>query len=158
MNTLTAAPACRLATIAVATERPTHFVDLTEWLQSFVADSGIRLGLINVQTLHTTTAIVVNEHEPLLLADFATLLEHVAPAHTGYRHDDVSARTVNVTLGERPNGHAHCRALLLPPSACLNVVDGRLQLGRWQRVFFVDLDGPRSRQVTVLLVGLDHDR
>ena len=60
---------------------------------------------------------------------------------------------MNVTLGERPNGHAHCRALLLPPSACLNVVDGRLQIGRWQRVFFVDLDGPRSRQVTVLLVG-----
>jgi len=153
MDTLTAAPACRLATIAVATERPTQFVDLTDWLQSFVEDSGIRLGLINVQTLHTTTAVVINEHEPLLLADFATLLEHVAPAHTGYRHDDASVRTVNVTLGERPNGHAHCRALLLPPSACLNVVDGRLQLGRWQRVFFVDLDGPRSRQVTVLLVG-----
>jgi thiamine phosphate synthase YjbQ (UPF0047 family) len=47
-------------------------VDLTDWLESFVADSGIRLGLLNVQTLHTTTAVVVNEHEPLLLADFAT--------------------------------------------------------------------------------------
>ena len=153
MHTMTAAPACRLATIAIATERPTQFVDLTDRLAAFVADSGIHLGLINIQTLHTTTAIVVNEHEPLLLADFATLLEDVAPGHTGYRHDDVSIRTVNLTLGERPNGHAHCRALLLPSSVCLNVVDGRLQLGRWQRVFFVDLDGPRSRQVTVMLVG-----
>ena len=156
MQTLTAAPACRMATIAIATERPTQFVDLTDRLASFVADSGIRLGLLNVQTLHTTTAIVVNEHEPLLLADFATMLEDVVPGHSGYRHDDASARTVNVTLGERPNGHAHCRALLLPPSVCLNVVDGRLQLGRWQRVFFVDLDGPRSRQVTVMLFGEEH--
>lgn len=151
--TATATTACRLATIAIATERPTQFVDLTDRLAAFVADSGIRLGLINIQTLHTTTAIVVNEHEPLLLADFGTLLEDVAPAHTGYRHDDLDVRTVNVTLGERPNGHAHCRALLLPSSVCLNVVDGRLQLGRWQRVFFVDLDGPQSRQATVLLMG-----
>jgi secondary thiamine-phosphate synthase enzyme len=158
MHTMTAAPACRLATIAIATERPTQFVDLTDRLTAFVGDSGIRLGLINIQTLHTTTAIVVNEHEPLLLADFATLLEDVAPGHTGYRHDDVSIRTVNLTLGERPNGHAHCRALLLPSSVCLNVVNGRLQLGRWQRVFFVDLDGPRSRQVTVMLLGEEPQR
>src|SRR5262245_37150224 len=123
METLVAASACRLATIAVASERPTQFVDLTAQLEAFVSESGIRLGLLNVQTLHTTTAIVVNEHEPLLMADFATLLEDLAPAHTGYRHDDPSARTVNVTVGERGNGHAHCRALLLPPSVCLNVVD-----------------------------------
>jgi secondary thiamine-phosphate synthase enzyme len=153
METLVAPPSCRLATIAIASERPTQFVDLTEQLERFVADSGIRLGLLNVQTLHTTTAIVVNEHEPLLLADFATLLEEVAPSHSAYLHDDIAVRTVNVTLGERPNGHAHCRALLLPPSVCLNVIDGRLQLGRWQRVFFVDLDGPRSRQVSVVLFG-----
>jgi secondary thiamine-phosphate synthase enzyme len=151
--TATATAACRLATIAIATERPTQFVDLTDRLEAFVADSGIRLGLLNVQTLHTTTAMLVNEHEPLLLTDFAIFLEDIAPAHTGYRHDDFSVRTANLTLGERPNGHAHCRALLLPTSVCLNVVEGRLQLGRWQRVFFADLDGPRSRQVTVLLMG-----
>jgi secondary thiamine-phosphate synthase enzyme len=153
MQTLATAAACRLATVAIATERPTQFVDITDTLESFVADSGIRLGLLNVQTMHTTTAVLVNEHEPLLLADFATLLEEVAPAHTGYRHDDLSARTVNLTLGERPNGHAHCRALLLPTSVCLNVVDGRIQRGRWQRVFFADLDGPRSRQLSVMLMG-----
>ena len=158
MGTLVAASSCRLATIAIASERPTQFVDLTAQLEAFVADSGIRLGLLNVQTLHTTTAIIVNEHEPLLLTDFTTLLEDIAPAHTGYRHDDPTARTVNVTLGERPNGHAHCRALLLPPSACLNVVDGRLQLGRWQRVFFVDLDGPRTRQLSVVLFGEEYRR
>ena len=52
-----------------------------------------------------------------------------------------------------PHGHAHCRALLLPTSACLNVVDGRLALGRWQRVFLVELDGPRHREVSLVAVG-----
>ena len=67
-----------------------------------------------------------------------------APRDGRYRHDDPAVRTVNLTADERPNGHAHCRALLLPTSVCLNIVDGRLQLGRWQRVFFVELDGPRE--------------
>jgi thiamine phosphate synthase YjbQ (UPF0047 family) len=65
----------------------------------------------------------------------------------------MAARTVNVTAAERPNGHAHCRALLLPPSACLNVADGRLLLGQWQRVFLVELDGPREREISALLLG-----
>ncbi len=154
METLALAPATSAAaTIQLATERPTQFVDLTDRLQAIVAAAGVCTGLLNIQTLHTTTAIVVNEHEPLLLADFVLLLEAAAPAHTGYRHDDLSTRTENLTLGERPNGHAHCRALLLPTAVCLNVIDGRLQLGRWQRAFFVELDGPRTRQVSVLLLG-----
>jgi secondary thiamine-phosphate synthase enzyme len=151
--TLSRPMACRHARIAITTDRPAVFVDLTSRIEAIVAETGVHTGFVNVQTMHTTTAIVVNEHEPLLLADFATLLEDLAPGHSGYRHDNLSVRTVNLTLGERPNGHAHCRALLLPTSACLNVVDGRLQLGRWQRVFFADLDGPRSRQVTVMLLG-----
>lgn len=149
----TLAAASPYTTIRIATDRPTQFVDLTERLEAFVAACGVRRGLLNVQSLHTTTAIVVNEHEPLLLADFSILLEKVAPSHTSYRHDDVTARTVNVTLGERPNGFAHCRALFMPSSVCLNVIDGRLRLGRWQRVFLVELDGPQTREVSALIVG-----
>jgi thiamine phosphate synthase YjbQ (UPF0047 family) len=114
METLAAVSPCHHATIRITPDRPTQFVDLTERLDAFVAASGVRRGLLNIQSLHTTTANVVNEHEPLLLAVFAILLEKVAPSHTSYRHDDVTARTVNVTLGERPNGFAHCRALFMP--------------------------------------------
>jgi secondary thiamine-phosphate synthase enzyme len=153
MVTLAPASTSRHATIRIATERPTEFIDLTARLEALVAASGIRFGFVNVQTLHTTTGIVVNELEPLLLADFAMLLERVAPRDTGYRHDDLSARTVNVTPGERINGHAHCRALLLAPSACLNVANGHLVLGTWQRVFLAELDGPRVREISVLLLG-----
>jgi len=155
METLARTSTCRHQTIRVVTGHSTEFIDLTERLQAFVAESGIRSGLVNIQSVHTTTAIVVNEHEPLLLADFVAMLEKSAPVDAGYRHDDANVRTVNVTADERVNGHAHCRALLLPSSACLNVIDGRLRLGRWQRVFLAELDGPRERQISVLILGED---
>ncbi|MPZ21460.1 MAG: YjbQ family protein [Luteitalea sp.] len=144
---------CRHARIHVTTRQQTEFIDLTDGLESLVVDAGLRFGILNVQTLHTTTAVIVNEHEPLLLTDFQRILEAVAPGDGRYRHDDTFARTVNMTGAERPNGHAHCRALLLPTSACLNVTGGRLLLGEWQRVFLVELDGPRERDLSVLLFG-----
>ena len=143
----------RHAQIRIATDHPTEFVDLTDRLKALVAESGIRFGLVNVQSLHTTTAIVVNENEPLLLGDFVVMLEIIAPSNLPYRHDDLVARTANVVADERVNGHAHCRAALLGVSACINVIDGNLQLGNWQRVFLAELDGPRERQVSMVILG-----
>ena len=74
------------AHIRIATDRPTEFIDLTERLEALIAQSGIRFGFVNVQSLHTTAAIVVNENEPLLLTDFAAVLERSAPAGAIYRH------------------------------------------------------------------------
>ena len=153
METFTPASPCGHARIHISSTRPTQFLDLTDRLERFVGDASVRSGMLNIQTLHTTTAIVLNEHEPLLLTDFQALLEGAAPCERHYRHDDAAERTVNVTEEERRNGHAHCRALLLPSSACVNVMDGRLVLGRWQRVFFVELDGPRAREISVLAFG-----
>ena len=152
METL-APSTCHHARIRVKTERPMEFIDLTDRIEALAARAGVGAGLVNVQSLHTTTGIVINEHEPLLLADFDALLAKLAPRGMSYRHDDMRVRTVNLAPGERPNGHAHCRALLLGSSASLNFADGRLQLGRWQRVFLVELDGPRAREVSVLVVG-----
>lgn len=151
--TLVPAAACRHARIRVATKRAMEFIDLTDRIEALAAEAGIESGLVNIQTLHTTTAIVVNEHEPLLLGDFEGLLTRAAPRDGHYRHDDMDVRTVNLAPGERPNGHAHCHALLLGPSVALNFADGRLQLGCWQRVFLVELDGPRLREVSVLVLG-----
>ena len=153
METLTPAWTCSHARIHVTTTRSTEFIDLTDRIERLVADAGLRFGMVNIQTLHTTLAVIVNEHEPLLLTDFQRLLEAAAPADGRYHHDDMAVRSVNLIEEERPNGHSHCRALLLPPSACLNITEGRLQLGRWQRVFLVELDGPRERSVSVLLFG-----
>lgn len=153
METLVHTPVKQHLRIQVITSHATEFVDLTDRLDALVASTGAHTGLVNVQTLHTTTAIVVNEHEPLLLGDFRGLLDRTAPVNGVYRHDDLSVRTVNLTADERSNGHSHCRSLMLGTSVCLNIADGKLQLGRWQRVFLVELDGPRARDVSVLLMG-----
>ena len=153
MQTLAPAAICRHARIRVETKRAMEFIDLTARIQALAEEAGIDAGLVNIQSLHTTTAIVVNEHEPLLLADFEHLLARTAPRDAHYRHDDMDVRTMNLAPGERPNGHAHCHAVLLGSSTSLNVADGRLQLGRWQRVFLVELDGPRVREVSVLVLG-----
>jgi secondary thiamine-phosphate synthase enzyme len=153
MQTVAPRQSRRDTIIRVDTEHPTQFIDLTSDLEAFVTASGIQSGLLNVQSLHTTAAIIVNEHDPLLLTDFGALLERLAPIGAVYRHDNITLRTANCALSEPPNGHSHCRALLLGPTAALNVVDGQLQLGRWQRVFLVELDGPRTRDVSLLLLG-----
>lgn len=153
MDTLAPAATCRHELIRLTTERPMQFVDLTDRIEALAVTAGIHTGLVNVQSRHTTTAVVVNEHEPLLLWDFAALLTRTAPKDATYRHDDMEVRTVNLAPGERPNGHAHCQALVLPTSAALNVAGGRLQLGQWQRVFLVELDGPRLREVSVVMMG-----
>jgi secondary thiamine-phosphate synthase enzyme len=152
METLAASWTYQHRKIRIATERPTDFIDITGMVETLVADAGIEAGLVNIQTLHTTTAIVVNEHESLLLGDFRSLLEHLAPLAASYQHD-VGVRAVDPVPDERRNGHAHCRALLLATSGCLLVAARRLQLGRWQRVFLAELDGPRTRDVSILVAG-----
>jgi secondary thiamine-phosphate synthase enzyme len=153
METLTRSSAFRQTTIRIETQHSTQFIDLTDELQASVTRSGVHTGLINIQGLHTTTAIIVNEHDPLLLSDVATLLERLAPQDGFYRHDNVGLHTSNCVLADRPNGHAHCRSLLLAPSVTLNITGGRLQLGTWQRVFLAELDGPRTRSISVVVVG-----
>jgi secondary thiamine-phosphate synthase enzyme len=153
MQTFAAATTCRHLKIQIASERPFEFIDVTADVEALVAQAGVDVGFVNVQSLHTTTSIVVNEHEPQLLTDFADLLERAAPAGAAYRHDDVRVRTVNVLPGERINGHSHCRALLLAPSVCLNIANGCLQLGRWQRVFLAEMDGPQKRDLSIVIFG-----
>jgi secondary thiamine-phosphate synthase enzyme len=135
------------------TEKHLQFVDLTELVAERVRRSGVGEGMVTVQSLHTTAAIVVNENEPLLLEDFARLLERFAPAGDPYRHNDLAARVAPLP-DEKPNGHSHARALMLGVSVSLNIASGRIDLGRWQSVFLVELDGPRKRAVSVQVLGV----
>ncbi|MFN0123034.1 MAG: secondary thiamine-phosphate synthase enzyme YjbQ [Blastocatellia bacterium] len=139
--------------ISVQTLACLQFIDLTDEIQRIVTETGIGVGTINVQTRHTTAAIVMNEHEPLLLEDLRATLERMAPRHGVYRHDDFTVRTANLTPDERPNGHAHCKMLLLRSSETVNIVNGRLLLGQWQRIFFVELDCARQREISLMVMG-----
>ncbi len=80
-------------------------------------------------------------------------MERVAPRDNEYRHNDFKTRTVNMTENERANGHAHCQHLLMNTSETVPIVDGELQFGRWQSVFFVELDGPSPREVILQILG-----
>lgn len=138
--------------IRLRTSECLQFIDITDEVDEIVARAGVRHGWVNVQTKHTTTAIIVNENEPLLHEDLKRLLERLAPRSGEYEHNDFSRR-VDIPPDEPANGHSHCKALFLPMSVCLNVADGLLQLGRWQRVFLVELDEARERSVSVMVMG-----
>ena len=141
------------ARLTYRTGAPGEFIDITDDVSGVVTGSGVRRGLAHVYSAHTTAAIRVNENEPLLLEDFRRFLAGVAPAGDGvYEHDDMSKR-VGVPEDEPRNGHAHCQHLLLGASETLPVVDGRLELGRWQRLFLVELCSPRERQVVVQVLN-----
>jgi secondary thiamine-phosphate synthase enzyme len=138
--------------IRLRTRECLQFVDITDEVERIVARSGVGAGWVNIQTKHTTTAIIVNENEPLLHEDLKRMLERLAPRSGEYEHNDFSRR-VDIPPDEPANGHSHCKALFLPISVCLNIADGLVQLGRWQRIFLVELDESRERSVSVLVMG-----
>ena len=139
--------------VELQTEERLQFVDLTELVAERVRRSGIGHGLVCVQSRHTTTAVVVNENEPLLIEDAKRMLERLVPRGAVYGHNELHRRR-DAAPDESRNGDAHCRALLLGSSETLAVAGGALQLGRWQRVFLVELDGPRRRTVSVVVMGI----
>lgn len=140
--------------VELRTQRHLQFIDLTELVAERVRRSGIAHGLVNVQTRHTTTAIVVNENEPRLLDDLTDMLARLAPREAAYRHNDLEVRSFPVPADEPPNGHSHVRAAVLGPAACLNLLDGKIQLGSWQSIFLVELDGARKRAVSIQVMGV----
>lgn len=141
------------ARLELRTERPFQLIDITPIVAERVRRSGVMLGTASVQVLHTTAAVLVNENEPRLLEDVEEFLRRLAPAGVLYRHDQLEQRQGPVALDEPLNGHAHLQALVLPVSVQLNVVAGALELGCWQSLFLVELDGPRSRSLSLVVSG-----
>lgn len=141
-------------TLEYTTSHALEFVDITDDVRDVVARSGVQFGQVCIFSKHTTSAIIVNEHEPLLLNDMARVLSRTAPAGDYYEHNDFSIRTVNMTEEECANGHAHCQHLFLGTSETIPIHEGELAMGRWQRAFLVELDHPRRRSVVVQAMGV----
>lgn len=140
-------------TIDLIPKEQLEFINLTEEVKNFVGESGIKEGLVNIQSMHTTASIMINEDEPLLKEDLKIQLERLMSQKLDYQHDNFSIRTVNMNEDERVNGHSHCKAMLMQTSITLNVVGGELQLGQWQQIFFLELDGSRPRKVQIQVIG-----
>lgn len=133
-----------------------EFVDITEDVDRVVARSGVSDGMVVVYSPHTTCAVLINELERGFIEDFRDLLEDLVPVDRAYRHDDLSVRTQNLDGDPHdvPNGWAHVRqSLLATASQTIPVAAGRLLLGRWQRIFLVELDRARERRVLIQVVG-----
>ncbi len=149
------APASRVLceSIEFETTSAPQFIDITDDVTRIVDAAGIQFGQVAVYSQHTTAAIKINEHEPLLLRDLARTLRNFAAPNGYYEHNDFSRRTVNMNPDECANGHAHVQHLFLSTSETLPVIDGRMTLGAWQRIFLVELDHPRLRRVLVNVMG-----
>ena len=138
------------------TDQCGQFVDVTDDVLDLVSRSEVQNGMALVYSPHTTCAILINERETGFIRDFGTLIESLVPQDGPYSHDDLEARTENLDDDPHdiPNGHAHCRhALLGSASQAIPIVQGELQLGRWQRVFFLELDRARDRRVLIQVMG-----
>jgi secondary thiamine-phosphate synthase enzyme len=140
-------------TLEVQTTGARQFLDITDQVSAVIRRSGIGQGWASVFSKHTTAAVVIQENEPMLLKDLDALLERLSAKTGSYEHNDLSRRAGEIEPGECANGHAHCQHLLLGSSENLPVADGRLDLGRWQRIFLIELDRARDRQVVVQAFG-----
>ena len=125
----------------IRTNSRIQLIDITASLHKEVVAAGIETGMAMVYSPHTTTAIVINENEPGLTEDILKLLNLMVPQGM-YAHDRIDN-----------NARSHLQAVVLGNNVCIPVENGELVLGTWQCVFFVELDGPRNRKLTVRIVS-----
>jgi len=130
-----------MSMIEIKTNKRVEIIDITDEVRRIVEKSDVKEGIAVVYTTHTTTAIIINENESRLKEDILNILEKLIPTRAGYKHDEIDN-----------NADSHLRAILLGNSVVIPVENGRLCLGTWQRIMFVELDGPRSRRVLVKVV------
>lgn len=121
-----------------STKGEIEFVDLTDEVLKAVTKSGIRNGLVHVFAPHATGIVILTENEHDLLVDIKDWLQETIPANKAYKHPS--------------NAHSHLRSVLLPPDRTLPLVDGRVELGTWQSILFVETDVHPRRRTTIIQV------
>lgn len=141
-------------TLEYGTSNAPQFVDITEDVADVVGRSEVAQGVAVIFSRHTTAAIKINEYEPELIKDMSRFLCEIAPIDRDYCHNNFDVRTVNMEEDECPNAHSHCQHLMLNASESVPVLGGRLTLGRWQRLFLVELDRAKVRTVIVQVLGI----
>ena len=125
------------------TKKRREFINITRDIDKALQKSGIKEGMILVSAMHITSGIFVNDAEPGLHRDIEEwLLKLIPEGHDYYHH-----RTGEV------NGDAHLRNLLIGHQITIPVTDGKLDLGPWQKVFYAEFDGQRSKRVIIKVMG-----
>lgn len=116
------------------------FIDLSDIVHEGVKSSGIKNGIVHVFAPHATGIIILTENDYSLLNDIKIFLEELLPKHRVYQHPS--------------NAHSHLRSMLLPPDKTLPIIDGRVEFGIWQSLFFIETDVySRERTVIIQIMG-----
>src|SRR5213593_1208158 len=126
----------------------TEVSDITKLVRDAVQQFPLTSWIPLINSLHTTCALFVNEFQAALIDDLKRMFERLVPERGGYRHDDPRYSDC-----ERGYGHSHLRAALLGRSVTVGINEGDLMLGRFQSIIFAELDGPRTREITVQVLG-----
>ncbi len=126
-----------------------QLINITDRINEIVRKSGIHDGIVHLQSLHTTTAVFINEWQDALIHDVKTFLDQVAPRESGWRHNDPEYSDC-----ERKNADSHLRGMVMGQSLCLQVRNSSVLLGTWQSIILAEFDGPRSRSMSVQVSGI----
>jgi secondary thiamine-phosphate synthase enzyme len=123
-----------------STKGEIDFIDLTDTVQAEVTKSNIKNGVVHVFAPHSTGILILTENDYGLLNDIKAFLEEIVPKRKAYHHPS--------------NAHAHLRSVLFQPDRTLPIVEGRVEFGTWQSLFFVETDVyPRRRTVIIQVMG-----
>jgi len=136
-------------TLNVVTGSRVELYNVTDRIKDLVKSSGIKAGFLILSTLHTTTALFINEFQAALMADVKNFLERLAHRENGYLHNCEDCSDC-----ERKNADAHIRAIVLGHAVTLPIQGGNIPLGQWQSILFAELDGPRERSLTAQVIGV----
>lgn len=126
-----------------------ELINITDRVNEIVRKSGIREGIVHLQSLHTTTAIFLNEWQDALLQDVRGFFNQVVTTDRYYRHNDPEFSDC-----ERKNADSHMRGMLMGQTLSLQVRNSAVLLGTWQSIMLAEFDGPRSRSVAVQVSGI----
>jgi len=131
--------------LSLSTAGEPEIINITDEVQKIVDLSSLKDGIATVFVPGSTAAITTLEYEDGLLVDLSRMLDRVAPKKLEYEHEKA---------WHDGNGHSHVRASLLGPSLTVPFAEGRLILGTWQQIVFLELDNrPRKREIVVQLIG-----
>lgn len=126
-----------------------QLLNITDRINEIVKRSGVRDGIVHLQSLHTTTALFLNEWQGALIDDVKRFFDEIVERERYYRHNDP-----NHSDCERANADAHLRGMFMGQSLSLQVRNARVLLGTWQSIVLAEFDGPRSRSVAVQISGI----
>ncbi len=139
--------------VKVHTDEREELCNLTSLVRDFVKSSGVRAGSLMISSLHTTSAIFINEWQEALLHDVKAYLANAISKDVYYRHNDPAWSDC-----DRHNADSHLRSTMLGISLALQIADGDVVLGEWQSVIMAEFDGPRDRSIRLQAMGIASEK